>query len=131
MRSSLGVDYGILLLTVARLVPVKGIDTLLAALEGLDPAIRLIIAGDGPQRQRLEHRARVLGQRVRFEGTVDATRRDTLLSTADLFVLPSRPLSDGRTEGAPVALLEAMGAGLAVVARESALASLIQLPMGV
>lgn len=116
LRAALGIGNEPTVLTVARLVPVKGIDVLIAATRHLTLKLSVVIAGDGPERPRLERAARKMGAAVRFVGAVDAPRRDALLGIADVFVLPSRPLPDGRTEGAPVALLEAMGAGLAVVA---------------
>ena len=56
-----------------------------------------------------------LGLDARFLGAVTTGVRDALLTQADLFVLPSRPLG-ARREGTPVALLEAQAAGLPVVA---------------
>jgi glycosyltransferase involved in cell wall biosynthesis len=116
VRASLGVRDEVLVLAVARMVPVKGLDTLVAAAARLGPDVVVVLAGDGPERARLEAAVDPHGARVLFTGAVDAARRDALLRAADVFALPSRPLPDGRTEGAPVALLEAMGAGLAVAA---------------
>ncbi len=102
------------LLTVGRLVPLKGFDVLARALSGrLD--VVWIVAGDGPERARLQTMAGELGLDARFLGAVTTGVRDALLSQADLFVLPSRPLG-ARREGTPVALLEAQAAGLPVVA---------------
>jgi glycosyltransferase involved in cell wall biosynthesis len=74
--------------------------------------LALIVAGAGPLRGRLEERARDLGiaERVRFLGI--RRDRDTLYATMDAFVLPSR------WEGLSLALVEAMGAGRAVVATD-------------
>jgi glycosyltransferase involved in cell wall biosynthesis len=101
------------LLVLASLVARKGIDVLLDALARLDahaaPPV-LWIAGEGPERDALERRARGLGlaQRVRFLGR----RSDAgdLLAACDIFVLPSR------LEGLGVAALEAMAAARPVVA---------------
>ena len=72
----------------------------------------LLVAGAGPLREDLEAEAARLGlaDRVRFLGV----RRDraTLYAAMDLFVLPSR------WEGLSLALVEAMGAGRAVVATD-------------
>ncbi len=101
------------LLTLASLVPRKGIDVLLEAVDALDepaPPFRLWIAGDGPERARLEERARASrhAARIAFLGRRDDAAR--LLGACDVFVLPSR------REGLGVAALEALAAGRAVVA---------------
>lgn len=104
-----------ILLVPARLVPVKGHATLLAALPALAggfPDLLALLAGDGPLRAELESRAGELGlsNRVRFLGHRDDIPR--LLAAADLVVLPSR------TEGLPSALLESFAARRAVVASD-------------
>jgi glycosyltransferase involved in cell wall biosynthesis len=116
VRESLGVT-GVLAVTVSRLVPVKGLEVLIAAAERLrDVDATFVVAGDGPERGRLERLVGASGARVRLVGALDAAARDRVLRAADLFIAPSRALRDGRTEGAPVAVLEAMGAGLPVIA---------------
>jgi glycosyltransferase involved in cell wall biosynthesis len=98
-----------LALTVARLDAQKGIAHLVEA-AAMVPDVVFAIAGDGPDRAALEARASALGldSRVRFLGH----RRDVpaLLAVADLFVLPSL------YEGLPLSVLEAMVAGVPVVA---------------
>lgn len=103
-------------LTVARLVRQKGLDVLLAAM-ALVPRRptdwRLVIVGDGPERQALEEQSRALGiaGSVCFEGFQSLVL--PYLQQAKLFVLPSR------FEGMPNALLEAMAAGLAVIVTDA------------
>jgi glycosyltransferase involved in cell wall biosynthesis len=77
-----------LLLTLSRLHPTKGLDTLLLALREL-PDCYLWIAGDGPMRGALEGLARQSGvlDRVRFLGW--RTDRGALLRAADICLLPS------------------------------------------
>lgn len=77
------------ILTLSRLHPTKGIDTLLQALVELD-GVYLWIAGDGPLRADLERLAEKLGvaSRVRFLGW--RTDRGSLLRAADICALPSR-----------------------------------------
>jgi glycosyltransferase involved in cell wall biosynthesis len=109
-RSELARDVdGPVVLTVARLDGQKGIAHLLEAVATL-PNASFAIAGDGPNRAALEQRAATLGvsDRVRFLGH----RHDVpaLLAAADLFVLPSL------YEGLPLSVLEAMAAGVPVVA---------------
>ena len=102
-------------LVLGRLVPVKGLGGLLAALVPL-AGVELLVAGDGPLRSALEQQAAPLGARVRFLGEVRGAARRRLLHGCDALVLPSRVLPDGRTEGAPVVLLEALAAGCPIVA---------------
>ncbi len=121
VRRELGVvDDTLIGLTTASLHRRKGQDVLLEALARLPdtgPRLLWLFAGDGPERSALEQRAAALGllgtalsRRVeaRFLGAVRPV--DGLLAASDLFCLPSR------REGLGVALLEAMAAGLAVVA---------------
>lgn len=102
----------------ARLVPIKGVDVALSALAHVAPPVRLVVAGDGPERAALEQLATRLGiqERVRFTGAVDAARRDQLLREAAAVIVPSRVLQNGRTEGTPMIALEALAAGVPVVA---------------
>jgi glycosyltransferase involved in cell wall biosynthesis len=109
-------------LSVGRLVAVKRLDRALAAMAALQARGRTlpwVVLGDGPERGRLEAMARARGVEVRFEGVVGAARRDEWLRRARVFVHTAGAIPGGRGEGAPVALLEAMGAGAAVVATAS------------
>lgn len=99
--------------TLGRLVPIKGLDVLVRALAGLD--VDLVVLGDGPERGALERLASDLDVRARFAGTSVGDEKWRWLAAADLFAMPSLD-HDGRTEGLPVALLEAMTAGLPIVA---------------
>jgi glycosyltransferase involved in cell wall biosynthesis len=101
-------------LCLGRLVPIKGLDDAVRAI-ARRPDAELLVAGSGPERQRLESLAAATGARVRFTGHVEGERKRLLLRAADAFVLPSVEEA-GRREGLPTALLEAMAAGLPVVA---------------
>jgi glycosyltransferase involved in cell wall biosynthesis len=110
----LGERTGPVILFVGRLEEVKGVRALLAmwsAPERLDGAT-LLLVGDGPLRRELEAEvaARALGASVRFLGTQPDV--NPFYAIADVFVLPSV------TEGLSNALLEAMAAGLPVVASD-------------
>ena len=109
---------GPVLLTLGRLVPIKGLDVLIRALRGV-PEATLVVAGEGPSRGELERLAEQLGVTVRFVGVVLGSEKAAWLQAADAFVLPSRRLADGREEGTPTALLEAMQAGLPVIASDT------------
>lgn len=102
--------------TVARLVPQKGIDLLIRALAqvtGCAATWSLNVVGDGPERNRLEQQVQAAGlqERVQFLGF--RSDPQTFLLQAEVFVLPSR------FEGMPNALLEAMASGLAVVVTDA------------
>ncbi len=99
-----------MILVLARLVPVKGVDVAIAAMARVRTPARLVIAGDGPERARLEQRD------VELIGEVDLARRDELLRRASLVVVPSRVLPNGRSEGMPTVALEALASGVPVVA---------------
>jgi glycosyltransferase involved in cell wall biosynthesis len=93
-----------------RLSPEKGAADLLAAASRLGrPEVEFIVFGDGPLRAELEQRARALGlAQLRFAGFVPDVKR--LLPGLDVLVNPSR------REEMPNIVLEAMAAGVAVVA---------------
>jgi glycosyltransferase involved in cell wall biosynthesis len=103
------------ILCVARLRAEKGIDLILRAAAQLLPlglAFSLELAGDGPQRAELLALSRSLGlaRCVHFSGSAPARAIHEKMRRAHIFVLPSR------TEAMPLALLEAMSHGLAIVA---------------
>jgi glycosyltransferase involved in cell wall biosynthesis len=100
-----------LVVSVGRLAAPKDAVTLVRALAAL-PGGRFtgLIVGDGPDRPAVEEEVRRLGVQdtVELAGTRDDVPE--LLARADVFVLSSR------SEGAPMSILEAMAAGLPVVA---------------
>jgi glycosyltransferase involved in cell wall biosynthesis len=86
--------------------PAKGGEVLLEALPRLldrSPTTKVLLAGPGAPLGKLSENAR-------WHGWLDAERKARALEEADVFVLPSL------SEGMPVALLEAMASGLAIVA---------------
>jgi colanic acid/amylovoran biosynthesis glycosyltransferase len=106
---------------VGRLVAKKGVDLLLEAVARLaDASIRVRIAGDGPERARLEALADELGitDRVEFLGPRPHHECLQLIRGAALFVLPCRTATSGDRDGIPVVLMEAMAAGRPVIAGE-------------
>ena len=108
-RSASGITLG----TAGRLVELKGIEYLLAAAAALRsefPALQVEIAGSGPQREKLQEAVdrAGLGGHVKFLGWIDDLAQ--VLPRWDVFVMPSLE------EGFPIAALDAMAAGLPVVA---------------
>ena len=100
--------------TVAALRPEKNIERLLRAfrLVGASHSCRLMIVGDGPERSRLEALSIELGlaHRTRFTGHMEAP--ELAFREFDMFALSSD------TEQMPLSVLEAMAAGLAIVATD-------------
>jgi colanic acid/amylovoran biosynthesis glycosyltransferase len=108
-------------LCVASLQEYKGHRVLLEALAVAGPRLarlELDLVGDGPLRASLETLARRRGlrSRVRFHGSLTESAVNALLDRADLFVLPSIVARSGQMEGLPVSLMEAMAAGVPVIA---------------
>jgi glycosyltransferase involved in cell wall biosynthesis len=114
LRRQLGAQHDdLLILSMARLAADKGLEYLIEAAAMLPRTGRrfqIVIAGDGPARDRLEQLAGNLNvtDRVRFLGF----RQDVgdLLAASDLVVLPSL------REGLSISLLEAMAAGKPIIA---------------
>ncbi|MEK7859329.1 MAG: glycosyltransferase family 4 protein [Elusimicrobiota bacterium] len=102
-------------LSIARLAPYKGQDLLLMAFAKVleqRPDLRLVLCGRDQLKGAVQKLAKTLGleRRVTFTGGVTPRRVRGLLSGCQSFVLPSR------RENLPLAVLEAMAAGKAVVA---------------
>ncbi|MCL6103112.1 MAG: glycosyltransferase family 4 protein [Bacteroidetes bacterium] len=112
--SALPVFCGKTMLTICRLVPWKGVDSLIRILAGMLD-VRLLIAGDGPLRTELEELAAQTGvsDQVVFMGNISKEMIGACLRQADLFVLNSS------YEGLPHVVLEAMDAGVPVVATDA------------
>lgn len=109
LRTRLLGRHRAVLLVPARLDPLKGHEFILEAARSLD-GVHVLIAGDGPERGRLEALTDRLGltDRVTFLGFRDDMPQ--LLACADVAVLPSL------AEGFPLAVLEAMTAMTPLVA---------------
>jgi colanic acid/amylovoran biosynthesis glycosyltransferase len=108
------------LITVARLVEIKGHEYCLRALAQArtrHPELHYDIVGDGAERGKLEALTRELGLQdvVRFHGTQAGPSLKSLLDAAHLFLLCSVDVS-GDQEGQGLALLEAQACGLPVIA---------------
>lgn len=104
-------DDGFTVGYIGQLIPRKGLDVLLTAFQRLAiPGKRLVIIGDGPQRAQLESLTDQLEIRDRVTFCGFRQDRIALLKGFDVFVLPSR------LEGIPRCLMEAMAAGVPVLA---------------
>jgi L-malate glycosyltransferase len=118
-----GVDIGVFhpapgsratltLFSISRLVPRKNIDVLIAAVERLaaeGAALSLVVAGTGPEEERIRRLAERLPGCVRFLGFIDEPRKRSVLSETDVFVQLST------REGLSIATLEALASGVPCV----------------
>lgn len=106
------------ILYIGRLEHRKGVRYLLEAFADLqrrEPDVRLLLAGDGPDRAKLEELVGSLGlHHVEFLGFIDEATKRNLLHTADLFCSPA---IFGESFG--IVLLEAMASGLVTVAGDN------------
>jgi phosphatidylinositol alpha-1,6-mannosyltransferase len=122
LRKRLGWAGHTLLLTIARLIPRKGIDQVLRALADLHRAGRLpadwryCIGGTGPSGPGLQALAAELGiaARVDFIGFIPNDQLAEYYGAADLFVLTNREI-DGDTEGFGIVFIEANACGTPVL----------------
>jgi glycosyltransferase involved in cell wall biosynthesis len=119
LRAALGAGDGdVLVLSVARLAPEKGLDTLVsAAAEAKEPRLLIAVAGEGPERERLARQARRLGVRLCLLGDVQpAAKVLELYVAADLFALLSHHepwgvvVNEAAACGLPLLLSERVGA---------------------
>jgi phosphatidylinositol alpha-1,6-mannosyltransferase len=118
-RDKHGLPRGPLILTLCRLVPRKGIDTVLRSLPAVAravPGVHYAIAGSGPDRERLEKIVREVDQydRVTFVGRVPDDEVPACLSAADVFAMPARS-EPPDVEGFGLVFLEANACGRAVI----------------
>lgn len=109
------------ILFVGRFAEKKGIQYLLPAFRALrqkQPNVRLILAGDGPQRASLERQVAELelSDSVEFPGYVSADDRQKLAERAGVYVVPSIITTSGDAEGLPVSLMEGLSYGKICIA---------------
>jgi len=110
MRGALGggAEHDFIAVSLGRLVPGKRIDLALEAMRTQRGA-ELVVIGDGPERARLERRARELNVPARFLGSLGRDEALEHLARADVLLHPSEE------EGAPTAVREARALGVPVV----------------
>jgi glycosyltransferase involved in cell wall biosynthesis len=113
-RNALGLPLdGFVVGWVGRLIPVKGCDVFLRAVNELrDLPVHASIIGSGPEQERLEALVAEhgMGERVHFHGSREGAA--ALFRAFDVWVLSSR------SEGTPMVLFEAMAAGVPIVATD-------------
>ena len=101
-------------LFVGRLADIKGVEYLIDAMSGMENK-KLVIVGDGPERERLEARAASNNSDIKFLGSKTHTELKTIFASADVLVVPSITDAKGAQEGLPTVIMEAMSSGLPVV----------------
>jgi glycosyltransferase involved in cell wall biosynthesis len=106
---AVGTEDSGFILSLGRLVRVKGLDFLIEAMKNVDSP--LFICGAGPERDRLERKVQRMGltQKVKFLGRVSEEKKQEMFSTCSMFVMPSLQEAYG------VAAAEAMSYGKPVV----------------
>jgi len=127
-KNKIRVEFGIpasakIILAVANLVPVKGIEVLIKAFNEVHQrysTIHLIIVGDDTSdyADSLKQLAALSDARNQIHFTGKRADVQNFLTVATVFVLPT--LNQGRQEGSPVSLLEAMAAGKCVLVSDVA-----------
>lgn len=104
----------VFLVTTSRLVHKNAVDDVIRALPFLPGQVKFIVFGIGPDDAKLRSLARELGvdERVRFMGQIGHADMPLMLRACDIFIRPSR------SEGMGNSFVEAMAAGLPVIATQ-------------
>lgn len=113
LKRKLGKKEGdIFLITTSRMVRKNAIDVIIRSLVLLDAHVKFLVLGIGPDEEMLRELARSLGvaDRIQFLGQILHTEMPKYLKVSDIFIRPSR------SEGLGNSFLEAMAAGLPVIA---------------
>jgi glycosyltransferase involved in cell wall biosynthesis len=101
-------DGSLRIISVGRLNPIKGFDLLIEAVKGLED-IKLVLVGDGPEKENLERLAIELQVDLELTGRLSQEEIIERLQIADIYVLSSY------SEGMSNALMEGMACGLPVL----------------
>lgn len=120
IKNKYSLNRNYLIFSSGRMVERKGfkylIEAFLRVLQKFSNT-KLIIGGDGPERDNLEYLAKKLGikEKIVFSGFIGDNDFPKYMKACDIFVLPSIVDSAGDTEGSATILLEAMACGTPVV----------------
>lgn len=115
IKDRLGKNMGdVFLITTSRLVRKNAVDDVITALTTLSENVRFIVLGTGPLEEELKRKTKKLKleNRVQFLGHVEHEELPKYLKACDIFIRPSR------SEGMGNSFVEAMAAGLPVVATQ-------------
>lgn len=124
IRARLGLERKRVLMTVSRLIPRKGQDTVMRAMPAIlrsYPDCVYLVVGTGGEEKRLRALAAELGlgDRVRFAGSVPDTDLPGLYRACDVFIMANRRLANGDIEGFGLVFLEANLCGRPVIGGRS------------
>ena len=122
-HAAAGLEFVPMILSVARLVPKKGIDVLVRALGRMlhrGVAFRAVVAGDGPELESLKSLAGECGiaRHMEWAGAIDHSKVAALIRRSAVFALPCVIASDGDRDGIPVVLMAAMASGVPCVSTD-------------
>lgn len=115
LKDSLGKGMGdVFLITTSRLVHKNAVDDVIKALALLPANVKFLVLGEGPDEKKLKLEARSLKlePRVQFLGQIGHAELPKYLKASDIFIRPSR------SEGMGNSFVEAMAAGLPVIATQ-------------
>ena len=107
-----------ILMTLGRLIFLKGQTHVFSAIQGFRN-IKIVLAGNGPEKENLQQRAHELGVEAQFLGNVVGEEKEKWLDRANIVLFPSIQTTEGRREGIPIALLESMARGKVIIASDS------------
>ncbi len=112
IRESLGLREEVFLLFVGSLLPAKNVTGLVSALSRFRGNFRLVIVGDGPEKEKIERAATRHGlkEKIALLGPKPHHETLSLMASCDVLVLPSK------SEQFPVVVLEALALGKPVIA---------------
>ncbi|MFH1737796.1 MAG: glycosyltransferase family 4 protein [bacterium] len=101
---------------VGRFVPEKGVDLLVEAAKSLPPEVRIVLVGDGPERNRIMAHAKSCNvtYRIEWKGAAIHDQLPDICRELDILVLPSRTTKSWQEQFGRV-LVEAMACGVVVV----------------
>ncbi|MBB6172036.1 phosphatidylinositol alpha-1,6-mannosyltransferase [Nocardiopsis mwathae] len=125
VRERYGLGEGPVILCACRLVPRKGVDTLIRAMTWVRQAIpnaRLVVVGSGPDEKRLRRLASWagVGEEVVFAGSHGHDEMPSFYAAANVFAMPCRTRKAGlEAEGLGIVFLEAAASGLPVLVGSS------------
>jgi glycosyltransferase involved in cell wall biosynthesis len=112
LRQSLGWEDQFVILCNRTWAPVYGVDVLAAAFAAaarVEPHLRLLLVGDGPEAETIHRILAPVADRVNFPGRVSRGELPAIYQAADLFVSPSH------SDGSSVSLMEALACGRPVL----------------
>lgn len=120
LKKELCLSSNEIIFTIHRLIPLKGTSYLIRAMSMIIktcPDAKLIIGGEGPERDKLETLARELcvENNVLFVGRISEEQLPVYYKLCDVYVIPSIQDKWGNTEGLGMPVIEAMSYGKPVV----------------